>query len=79
MADEMETRESRDARPKYEPPTVLRMSDTRARAGALCDGSGSGDGGVCDANGSTAGANCEGNGSIAVALCDAFGVGGELP
>lgn len=61
-----------DARPKYEPPTVLRMRDARARAGADC-GPGTSDAADCVGNGTDAGVGCLGNGAAAVGVCDAVG------
>jgi len=74
MSKETKGEKPTDVRPKYEPPTVLRMGDPRKRAGAQCLGDGSGDGGQCAGHGQTAGADCWGNGISATTTCNANGV-----
>ena len=75
MVEDMKREKLTDVRPKYEPPTVLRMSDPRAKAGADCVGSGSGDVADCEVHGNVAAVNCANNGITPGAGCFVAGVG----
>lgn len=88
MSDELKT-EPADARPVYDPPQAMRLSQVHAGEG-LCDPSGSGDFEACYFPGSAAQTECleAGIGAIgwcsypgqsATASCDAPGLDGAPP
>ena len=57
MEAEWRTQTTTGRRPRYDPPRVLRLGDSRSGMG-LCEDPGSGDAGSCLSPGSSAGGTC---------------------